>query len=66
MPGKVKTLSQIADEYGVHVNTLKNWLKPLREKLHIKRKHVLLPWQIKMIYEFLDFPPKKQDGFLDF
>ncbi|MFH0895393.1 MAG: hypothetical protein V2A54_13235 [Bacteroidota bacterium] len=56
MPGKVKSLSEIAQEYGVHINTLRNWLKPIREKLKLEGKKLLLPWQVKIIYEFLDEP----------
>lgn len=56
MPRKVKTLTEIAEEYGVHINTLRRWISPIKDKLQMKGKILLLPWQVKMIYEFLDRP----------
>lgn len=56
MPGKVKTLTEIADEYGVHINTLRRWISPMKDQLQIKGRILLLPWQVKRIYEFLDGP----------
>lgn len=57
MPGSVKTLKQLADEYKVHPNTLRRWVNPIAEKLKLSQyRRTLLPWQIKMIYEFLDYP----------
>jgi len=55
MPGKVKTISQIANEYGVHRSTVYNWLRPIKEKLKLNKK-TLRSWQIELIYEFLDRP----------
>ncbi|MEI6766899.1 MAG: hypothetical protein WCM76_14815 [Bacteroidota bacterium] len=62
MPGKVKTLSEIASEYGVHRNTLKNWLKPIWNSLHINGRRSLLDWQTKLIYDFLDTPETSIDN----
>jgi hypothetical protein len=33
MPQKAKTLTQIAEEYGVHLSTLINWLKPIKSEI---------------------------------
>ena len=50
----VKTFSQIADEYGIHTKTLRIWLKPIREQLKINGRRLLLPWQVQLIYDFLN------------
>jgi len=54
MANIVKTLAQIADEYGIHVNTLRRWIKPIRNELKLQNRKLLLPWQLNKIYEFLD------------
>jgi len=54
MPGKVKTLKQIAVEYGVHRNTLKRWISPIESNLKLGKRRILLEWQIEKIYQFLD------------
>jgi DNA-binding CsgD family transcriptional regulator len=56
MPGKVKTLKQIAMEYGVHRNTLTKWIKPIEAKLKLGNRRILLEWQVQMIYKLLDSP----------
>lgn len=57
MSGTVKTLSQLASEYGVHISTMRRWILPIKEKLKLNSKRrLLLPWQIEIIYEFLDRP----------
>jgi transposase-like protein len=57
MSGSVKTIKQLAAEYKVHPNTLRRWVNPIADKLKLSRyPRTLLPWQIKMIYEFLDYP----------
>ena len=33
MSQKAKTLTQIAEEYGVHLSTLINWLKPIKSEI---------------------------------
>lgn len=53
MSKTVKTLSEIASEYGIHICTLRRWIVPIREDLKINNRKLLLPWQIEMIYEFL-------------
>jgi hypothetical protein len=53
MPGKVKTLTELAGEYGVCRNTFRKWINPIEKQLKLCR-HSLLEWQVKMIYEFLD------------
>jgi len=54
MDKKLKTFSQIANEYGIHTKTLRARIKPIKEDLHINGKKLLLPWQTQMIYNFLD------------
>lgn len=54
MQQKVQTLSEIAAEYGIHINTLKRWIAPIKEDLKIQNRKLLLSWQIKMIHEFLN------------
>jgi DNA-binding CsgD family transcriptional regulator len=56
MPAKVKTLKQISEEYGVHRNTLKNWIRPIQTKLKLGNRRTLLRWQVDLIYELLDKP----------
>ena len=61
MPGKVKNMSEIANEYGIHPRTLKNWLKPIWDSLRINGRRSLLAWQTQMIYDFLDSPESMDD-----
>jgi hypothetical protein len=57
MPEKVKTIFQVCTEYKVHRNTLYLWLQPIKDKLKlVKGQRLLMPWQLRMIYEFLDPP----------
>jgi hypothetical protein len=60
MPGKVKTLKQVALEYGVHRNTLKKLISPIVSSLKLGKRRTLLVWQVEKIYQFLDKP----DGLL--
>ncbi|MBT5420687.1 MAG: hypothetical protein HOK80_07330 [Candidatus Cloacimonetes bacterium] len=53
---KTKTMTQIANEYGVHLNTIIRWVEPIREELKMNGRRLLLPWQTKLIYEFLGLP----------
>jgi DNA invertase Pin-like site-specific DNA recombinase len=55
MPEKVKTISQIAIEYGIHRSTLYKWLNPIKLKLKLNGRS-LRAWQINLIYDFLDKP----------
>ncbi|MEI6766905.1 MAG: hypothetical protein WCM76_14845 [Bacteroidota bacterium] len=55
MPGKVKTLIQLAEEYGVSRNTFRRWIKPIEVQLKLTRSP-LREWQVKLIYSFLDEP----------
>ena len=57
MPKPVKTLKEIAQEYGVCRNTLRTWIKSIEKKLKLSRRP-LRKWQNNMIYEFLDYPEK--------
>jgi transposase-like protein len=50
----VKTFSQIADEYGIHTKTLRIWIKPIKKDLQISGRRLLLPWQVQLIYDFLN------------
>ena len=54
MNKKVKTFSEIADEYGIHSKTLRVWIKPIKDNLNINGRKLLLAWQVDMIYEFLN------------
>ncbi|MBT3423208.1 MAG: hypothetical protein HN691_13935 [Bacteroidetes bacterium] len=49
-------MTQIANEYGVHLNTIIRWVEPIREELKMNGRRLLLPWQTKLIYEFLGLP----------
>lgn len=55
MQKEVKTLKQLAIEYGVCYYTLRKWIKPIENKLKLT-KRPLFAWQVEMIYEFLDKP----------
>jgi transposase-like protein len=59
MAEKAKTLAQLAEEYGVHVSTLRNWLKPIKDDVYEGKRKLLLPRQYKKIYEFLGEPDFK-------
>ena len=54
MNKKVKTFSEIADEYGIHPKTLRIWIKPIKNNLNNNGRKLLLAWQVEMIYEFLN------------
>jgi transposase-like protein len=54
MSSKVKTLSQIAAEYGIHISTLRRWIKPIRKDLQLRNRKLLLPWQTEILYDFLN------------
>jgi hypothetical protein len=56
MPQKAKTLTQIAEEYGVHLTTLIRWLKPIKDDVYEGNRKLLLPKQYRKIYEFLGEP----------
>lgn len=57
MPKESKTLTQLADEYRVHRNTMRRWLIPILPELNVpKRRRLFLPWQVKIIYKFLERP----------
>lgn len=48
--------SELAEQYGVHVNTMMKWVKMIPE-LNLKPKQILLtPKQLEMIYNFLGEP----------
>ncbi|HBS86898.1 MAG: hypothetical protein A2W91_12770 [Bacteroidetes bacterium GWF2_38_335] len=49
-----KTLSQIASEYGIHINILRRWIKPIKNDLKLNNRKLLLPWQVEIINNFLD------------
>ena len=55
----VKTLSEIANEYGIHVKTLRRWILPIREELQITSRRLLVSWQIEAIHNFLNTKPTK-------
>lgn len=53
------TLQELADEYQIHVETMRNWIKPIYAELLAmynmpkKRLRILLPKQVKRIREHL-------------
>ncbi len=55
MPGKVKTITQLASEYGVCRNTFRKWIRPIEDQLKLTRSP-LREWQVQKIYSFLDQP----------
>lgn len=55
MPKEIKTQRQLAKEYGICRNTFRAWIKPIEKELKLTRKN-LRPWQVKMIYDFLEKP----------
>jgi hypothetical protein len=56
MPDKAKTLTQIAEEYGVSLSTIIRWIEPIKDQVYIKNRKLLLPRQYKTIYDFLGEP----------
>ena len=56
LPDKAKTLTQKAEEYGVHLSTMIRGLKPIKEDIKANNRNLLLPRQYKKIYEFLGEP----------
>ncbi len=55
---KAKTRQEVAEEYGVHRNTLSNQLKKAKLKLS---KGILMPKDVEKIYETLGWPDQKGD-----
>ena len=55
----VKSLLEIANEYDIHITTLRRWILPIREELQIKNRKLLVLWQIEAIHKFLDTKPNK-------
>ena len=60
MPYEVKTLTEVAREYNVHLSTMIRWIKPIKEELYVSNRKLLLPWQVKMIKKFLGSPSKNK------
>jgi uncharacterized protein YjcR len=54
MRKSVKTLAEIANEYGVHVKTLRRWILPIRDNLQIVNRKLLVSWQIELIHKFIE------------
>ena len=54
MPKIVKALSEISSEYGIHVTTLRRWIKPIRESLNLKNRKLLVNWQVELIHKFIE------------
>jgi len=54
MQKSVKSLSEIAAEYGVHVKTLRRWILPIRENLQIVNRKLLVNWQVELIHKFIE------------
>ena len=56
MSQKAKTLTQIAEEYGVSLSTMIRWLEPIKNDIYFGNRKLLLPRQYKKIYEYLGEP----------
>ena len=54
MQKTVKTLAEISSEYGIHVATLRRWIKPIRESLNLKNRKLLVNWQVELIHKFIE------------
>jgi len=54
MQKSVKSLAEIAVEYGVHVKTLRRWILPIRENLKIVNRKLLVNWQVELIHKFIE------------
>ena len=55
----VKSLLEIANEYGIHISTLRRWILPIKDELQIKNRKLLVSWQIEAIHKYLDTKPSK-------
>jgi len=54
MPGKTRSISELAAEYKVHRNTMRKWIEPIKDKLNKEKgRRLYMPWQVEMIREFL-------------
>ena len=53
----VKSLLEIANEYDIHITTLRRWILPIKEELQIKNRKLLVLWQIEAIHKYLDTKP---------
>jgi hypothetical protein len=62
MSQRAKTLTQLAAEYGVHVDTLRSWIKPFKNEIYVGKRRLLLPRQYRKIYEFLGEPEFKEEN----
>lgn len=56
MKATTSTISKLAREYDVHLNTFKKWLKDYPELKLSKQKRVLTPKQVQDIYDRLGEP----------
>ena len=61
MSQKAKTLTQLAAEYGVHVDTLRSWIKPFKSEIYEGKRRLLLPRQYRKIYKLLGEPEFKEE-----
>ncbi len=54
MSKTVKTLSELAAEYGIHVTTLRRWILPIKDSLELQNRKLLLNWQVELIQNYLE------------
>ena len=47
------TLTQLAAIYGVHIRTMKKWIKPHQEAIGQKQGRIYTSLQVKIIFEKL-------------
>ena len=51
------TKGELAELYGISIDTLRKWIKPIEEQnLDLKRRKVLTPKEVKQIFALLGEP----------
>jgi hypothetical protein len=51
-----KTLQQLALEYDVSKETMRNWLEPFSDEIGERQGNIYKIWQVQVIYEKLGTP----------
>lgn len=57
---KASTKTQLAQQYGVHINTFKKWLSDFPAIKLSPKTRILTPKQVQLIYEEFGEPPTPQ------
>jgi hypothetical protein len=57
-PNSIKAMNkkQLADLYGVSVNTFSKWLKPFKDRIGKLMGYIYTPKQVRIIFECLGEP----------